>query len=982
MRISAKLTGIVATVFLIVITVGAVALNRLRDVAEIAIETQAKNMAAAVADMAAYETPDGDEASEHSHYQSFLNFISKRGKYDVEIFDTRLITIADVDTDDVGKPIDAGRRQIVAHTLADGKTRTMVEMATADAPEKRQVVVPISNAEHKIIAALAYEYTPLYDELSAQAWHSLKLVAVVSFAGLLLALGCGVYISRAISLPLQRLRDAALQLSRGERDVAVNLNSRDEIGELAASFNAMSRSLLISQASLESRADELMHANQDLQEEIRVRKLTEQALHLRERAIESSVNAIMIADLTQPGYPIEYVNPAFARITGYSVDETLGQGVNFLVGSDSDQPALQEIRLALRERRQTHAVLRSYRKDGKPFWNEVYIAPVLNDDGPPAHCVAIFNDITEARNDAEQVLRQAHFDTLTGLANRGLLQDRLNQAIANSQRHGDSIVVVFIDLDDFKLINDNLGHDVGDEMLKTIAARLQACVRASDTVARLGGDEFVLLLLNQAQHSEASLASHITELMRKLLASIAHPMVLAERELRISCSIGVASYPQDGQTADTLLKNADTAMYRAKELGRNGFQFFTVDLHERVKKQLELGASLKQALERDEFELHYQPQVSLRSGKVVGVEALLRWRHPLQGLIGPAQFIGFAEESGLILPIGEWVLMRACAQNKAWQDAGLPAIPVAVNVSAKQCAQQDLEAVVRRALDSSGLPARFLELELTESLSMADPEKSVPLMERMKEIGVELSIDDFGTGYSNMSYLKRFPIDRLKLDISFVRDITTDPGSLAISDAIITMSHSLHLEVVAEGVETEGQLALLLARNCDLIQGYYFSKPIPAQGMTQLLLDGKCLPARLTGRPPDAPALLLLDDEPDMLAFLELILATEGYVVHTTTRPQEAFELLACNEIAIVLCDQRMPEMNGVDFLSRVRRMYPQTVRIMLSAYEDYAVTRQAINKGAVYKFIEKPLRRPEELKEIVEEAFTLYLDARELKSA
>jgi len=981
MRISTKLTSVVVAVFLIVGAIGTLTLKRLRDVAELSVETQAKNMAATMATMAAYGMSEGEGRDRRFSFQDIVSFIAAREKRDVEIFDLNLITLADVDVGDIGKPIEPERRGIVAHTLQDGKARTLTEMTTMGSPEMRQVVVPIVNAKHQIVAALVYEYTPLYNELSTLALHSLEAVAITIFVGLILALSCGIYVSRAISLPLRQLSDAALQLSRGKRDVSVKLSSHDEIGELAASFNTMSQSLFISQASLEKRAGELMCANQDLQEEIRARKLTEQALHLRERAIESSFNAIMIADLTQPDYPIEYVNPAFSRITGYSGDETLGQGANFLVGNDHDQPALQEIRLALRERREAHAVLRSYRKDGTPFWNEVYIAPVLNDYGPAEHCVAIFNDITDARNDAEQVMRQAHFDSLTGLANRGLLQDRLNQAIANSQRRGDNVIVVFIDLDDFKLVNDNLGHDIGDELLKTIAARLQSCVRASDTVARLGGDEFVLLLLNNAQHSEGSLESNITELMRKLLTNIALPMILAEREIRVSCSIGVANYPQDGQDADTLLKNADTAMYRAKELGRNGFQFFTAELHERVKRQLELGASLRQALERDEFELHYQPQVSLHSGKVVGVEALLRWRHPQQGLIGPSHFIGFAEESGLIIPIGEWVLMRACAQNKAWQDAGLPAIPVAVNVSAKQCAQQDLEAVVRRALNSSGLPAKFLELELTESISMADPEKSVPLMERMKEIGVELSIDDFGTGYSNMSYLKRFPIDRLKLDISFVRDITTDPGSLAISDAIITMSHSLHLEVVAEGVETEGQLALLSARNCDLIQGYYFSKPLPAEALTELLQDGRRLPARLTAHPPDSPALLVLDDDPHMLSFLELILAAEGYVVHMTVHPLEAFELLACNEVAIVLCDQRMPEMNGVDFLSRVRRMHPKIVRIMLSAYEDYDATREAINMGAVYKFIEKPLRT-DELTKVVEEAFALYLNTRELRSA
>ncbi|MDQ2989454.1 MAG: EAL domain-containing protein, partial [Pseudomonadota bacterium] len=556
------------------------------------------------------------------------------------------------------------------------------------------------------------------------------------------------------------------------------------------------------------------------------------------------------------------------------------------------------------------------------------------------------------------------------------LMDRLHQAIVSARRRRESFVLAFIDLDGFKTVNDTLGHECGDQLLQTIAQRLSGCVRASDTVARLGGDEFVVLLHNQGGAGQACAETFIAQQMRKLVAAIGAPMTLNGSDVKVSGSIGVAAFPQDGADPDTLLKHADTAMYRAKELGKDGYQFFTAQLQERADKQLKLAASLRLALERDEFELHYQPQVSLRSGKVIGIEALLRWRHPELGLVGPAHFIGFAEDTGLIIPIGEWVLRHACAQNQQWQAAGLAAIPVAVNVSPKQCAHPDLEAVVRRALELSGLPAHFLELELTESISMADPEESVPMMERMKRIGVMLSIDDFGTGYSNMSYLRRFPIDRLKLDISFVRDITTDPGSLAIADAIITMSHSLHIEVVAEGVETEGQLALLASRDCDIVQGYFFSKPLAVPELEQLLRDERRLPAALTARPGDAPSVLVLDDDPLLLEYLELVLGSEGYVVHATTDPLRAFELLACHEVAVVLCDQRMPAMTGIEFVSRVKRMYPDTIRIMLSAYDDSLVTRQAINMGAVYKFIEKSSSH-DEVKQAVEDGFRVYLPRR-----
>ncbi|HEX4781035.1 MAG TPA: EAL domain-containing protein, partial [Usitatibacter sp.] len=543
-----------------------------------------------------------------------------------------------------------------------------------------------------------------------------------------------------------------------------------------------------------------IEANRALREEVTIRRLAQAALNLRNRAIESSVNAILILDSSRTDYPIEYVNPAFEHITGYRAEEAIGRDGSFLLGPDTEQPGVHEIRKALRERSDGRAVLRSFRKDGSVFWNEFYIAPVKNDEGIVTHFVGVMNDVTEAKTYEEQLAHQANYDSLTGLANRNLLQDRLQQSIAAARRAGTSVAAIFLDLDNFKVVNDSLGHNVGDEMLRVVAARLRACVRESDTVARLGGDEFVVLFAGKGE--TPAIEADVTALAMKLLARISQPVMLGERPLLPTCSMGISVYPQDGDDGGTLLKHADAAMYRAKELGRNRFQFFTADVHERIRRRMELEMGLRQALERNEFELHYQPQVGLRDGAIAGVEALLRWRHPEHGLIGPSQFVPFAEETGLIVPIGEWVLRRACEQTRAWQAEGLRAVPVAVNMSARQCESADLDSVIARTLRETGLSAEMLELEITESISMANPEQSVPLMRRLKDTGVSLSIDDFGTGFSNLSYLKRFPVDRLKIDLSFIREITTDPGSLAISEAIITMSHRLNLEVVAEGVET------------------------------------------------------------------------------------------------------------------------------------------------------------------------------------
>jgi diguanylate cyclase (GGDEF)-like protein/PAS domain S-box-containing protein len=583
-------------------------------------------------------------------------------------------------------------------------------------------------------------------------------------------------------------------------------------------------------SALKNAAGEITHFIA-VKEDVTERKHQEKRLRLWERAIESSVNAILITDAEVPGNPLIYANPAFERITGYSQEEALGRNCSFLQNEDTDQPAVEELRQAIREQREGRVLLRNYRKDGSLFWNELLIAPVRDESGKITHFVGIQNDVTERKAHETQLEYQANYDTLTGLANRNLFQDRLSQALISARRNDRSLAVLFIDLDNFKNINDSLGHDAGDLLLAQVAARLAGNVREGDTVARQGGDEFVLIL------SEIREDDDVTVVAQKILKAMSAPFDIGGRELHITCSIGIASYPKDGEDSQTLLKNADAAMYRAKELGRNNAQYYAAEMNVKAMERLVLENGLYHALERDEFLLHYQPQVDLRTGEIAGMEALVRWQHPKLGLVSPAMFIPVAEDSGLIVSLGEWVLRTACAQNKAWQLAGLKPISVAVNLSARQFRQPDLVEKVAVILDETGLDPACLELELTESLVMQDVEKTITTLGKLKAMGIKLSVDDFGTGYSSLSYLKRFPIDTLKIDQSFVRDITTDPDDAAIAKSIISMAHDMQLRVIAEGVETEAQKSFLQQRHCDEMQGYLFSRPVAAAEFETLLRE-------------------------------------------------------------------------------------------------------------------------------------------------
>jgi diguanylate cyclase (GGDEF)-like protein len=435
----------------------------------------------------------------------------------------------------------------------------------------------------------------------------------------------------------------------------------------------------------------------------------------------------------------------------------------------------------------------------------------------------------ERKRYQEELEHHANYDALTGLPNRNLLHDRLKQAVF-VQRYVHPIAVVFLDLDHFKIINDSLGHTQGDKLLATTAERLHSTVRDGDTVARLGGDEFVLVL-NDAKEDV------IFRAMQRILDSVGEPMTIGGQELCITCSAGVSVYPQDGDDVETLLKNADAAMYRAKERGRNNFQFYTSEMNALVHERLALEHNLRRALDRNELLLYYQPKVDLATGVIVGAEALVRWQHPQWGLILPMRFIPIAEETGLIVPIGEWVLRTACVQNRKWQDAGLRAMAVSINLSARQFRQEGLVRTVSQVLSDARLRPEHLEIELTESMVMHDVETAIGILRGLKSLGIRLSVDDFGTGHSSLSYLKRLPIDTLKIDRSFVAHIgdpeEQDDGVLA--QAIISLGHTLKLNVIAEGVETDAQVNFLRVHHCDEVQGYYFGKPMPAEEFAELL---------------------------------------------------------------------------------------------------------------------------------------------------
>lgn len=615
-------------------------------------------------------------------------------------------------------------------------------------------------------------------------------IAVVAALLVLMTLVSGLLLSSAISRPVRLLKWAAESIGGGDFEVRIDAHSNDEIGDLSRSFNRMAEDLYRFNEELVSAKDHL------------------------ESVFEAMVDSLVV---TSSDGTIVSVNLATLSLLGYAPEMLIGQPYSTLLVDSHQQELLLDKVHAEEIVSGQETFYRGH--DGRIIPVALSVSGLSVDKNKGVIFQA--HNLSEQRQ-AEQEIRQlAYFDNLTGLPNRTLFMDRLNQCLAQSRRDSGQLALLFLDLDQFKVVNDTLGHAAGDELLYQVANRLSRGLRQYDILARLGGDEFVLLISPVSdERAAAAVARHILEMMSE-------PVILESKELFVTTSIGVVLSPADGNEAEVLLKHADVAMYAAKDQGRNTYRFFTEKMNLKALERSEIEADLRRAIRNNEFCLYYQPQVDLHSGKVMGVEALVRWQHPEKGLILPGKFIPLAEETGLIRPLGEWVLKTACTQNVLWQQAGYPRLKMAVNLSAKQFGQPGVVDKIDQVLFQSGMEADYLELELTESTLLHGAHEVIANMLDIKVRGIHLSIDDFGTGYSSLSYLKLFPIDRLKIDRSFVRDINIDKDDAAIVDAIIAMGHKLGRRVLAEGVETEAELDFLRSQGCDEVQGYYYCKPLP-----------------------------------------------------------------------------------------------------------------------------------------------------------
>jgi diguanylate cyclase (GGDEF)-like protein/PAS domain S-box-containing protein len=565
------------------------------------------------------------------------------------------------------------------------------------------------------------------------------------------------------------------------------------------------------------------------------RKIIEEVLFVeKERAkvtLDSIGDAVICTDVLGK---ISFLNPVAERMTGWSLREAVGHPLTDsfrIMDATTGEVASNPMVAAIGQNRPAQLPVNCIltRRDGHEIFIEDSVGPIFDREGVASGYVLVFRDVTAARALAAQIAHLAEHDLLTSLPNRLLLNDRLGQAIAQAHRRNGMIALLFLDLDNFKHINDSLGHSIGDKLLQSVACRLQDCVRSPDTVSRQGGDEFLVLLQDVQKPEDAAIAA------RRILAAVAETHSVGEHDLHLTASIGLSIYPDDGLNAEALIKNSDTAMYQAKESGRNRYKFFTAEMNLRAVERQSIEEDLRRALKRREFTLHYQPKISLKTGATTGVEALIRWEHPTRGPIPPLQFISVAEDSGLILPIGAWVMREACRQCKAWADSGLPKTKVAVNVSAVQFQNGGFLEGIFAILEETGLDPKFLELEVTESVLMKYAGLAHSILKILRDRGVRVSVDDFGTGYSSLNYLRKFPLDALKIDQSFVHQISNNLDDAAIVTAIINIGRTLRLETIAEGVETPEELAFLKAQGCDEGQGYLFSRPVPPDQVAKLL---------------------------------------------------------------------------------------------------------------------------------------------------
>ncbi len=617
----------------------------------------------------------------------------------------------------------------------------------------------------------------------------------------------GWMLAGRIARPITRISQAADKIAAG--DLVYDVPTQRGDGEVARLSTAIHDMV------------------EKLTREIAQRRKAEQGLRLSAKVFENNSEAIMITNVS---HNIVSVNRAFIEITGYTEDEVLGQNPRFLSSGKHNQEFYRAFYEALNNKDQWRGEVWNKRKSGEVFPEWVTVSVLRNEQDLITHYIAVYLDITERKKEEERIQYLANYDVLTGLPNRYLLSDRLEQSLTQAQRHHTKMAVMFIDLDHFKNINDSLGHDVGDELLKMVSQRLKTCLRRSDTIARQGGDEFVALLGDLSSEDE------VTFVAEKMVESLLEQFTVNEYKLSVTPSIGVSIYPDDGETAVQLLRNADLAMYRAKDVGRNRFEYYKPEMNAKAVQRLQLENDLRVAIAMGQLMLHYQPKVNILSGEMVSMEALLRWQHPQMGFVSPAQFIPVAEESGLINEIGDWVLRQAAMQQRIWQSLGYRIVPVAVNLSVRQFGQEDLVERIISIVRDVGIPAHFIELELTESMLMNHGGNCLTLMNQLSDAGFDMALDDFGTGYSSLSRLKLLPMKALKIDQSFVRDITTDENDESIVSATVVLAHAMEMRVIAEGVETQEQLDFLRDLQCEEYQGYLFSRPVPEHEVKQFLI--------------------------------------------------------------------------------------------------------------------------------------------------
>lgn len=663
--------------------------------------------------------------------------------------------------------------------------------------------------------------------------------------GLISALGIGIllfgamWLANSLSRRIRSLRNATQGVAEGRIDSLPESEGNDELADLAAAFitmgervRAREEELRTAHAELETRVRERTHelraSNDMLTREVVERERAEGRVHLLRLAVEQSPVGVMITDTEAR---IQFVNQAFLASAGYTLEEVIGQTPAIVKSGMTDAAHYQDMWDALRRGEDWTGEFTNRRADGNLFWEFQHVSPVHDAQGRVTHYLAIREDVTARKEQEEKILFQAHYDQLTGLPNRTLARDRLGHAIAQAARARHRLAVVFLDLDNFKKVNDTLGHGAGDLLLVEAARRIEGCVRTSDTVARLGGDEFLVLL------GDFGGTDDVERIAIKMLAAFRPVFRLEGEEVGVTPSLGIAIYPDDGDDVSSLLRNADLAMYDAKDAGRNAWRFFDQARHVQSLSRLALERDLHGALGRGELQVHYQPLIAMGGRALLGAEALLRWHSPRHGNVSPDRFIGIAEQSDLIVEIGDWVLHAACRNAAEWREASRTDFYIAVNVSPRQFRQDGFVAHVMNVLAKTRLPASALQIEITEGVLMRSDPAVLESMLTLDRHGVRIAMDDFGTGYSSLSYLRRFPFHTLKIDREFIRDLAVDANDRALVGAAVSMGKQLGLVVVAEGVETDAQLACLEAQGCDVAQGYYFGRPVPAEEFRQAWID-------------------------------------------------------------------------------------------------------------------------------------------------